>query len=140
MSHARRLTALVATLLTLALVLGALPAFGEPSTPTVVFHVTVAGTDLFGMDAATAHAAIAAACTTPTLEPLDAVAAETTFTLYTCNKEENLPSIRVSSDFVVEQKLPGGYLILRHAVPRKEVERRAQVAEASCTSKNPHLG
>jgi len=81
MSHARRLTALVATLLTLALVLGALPAFGEPSTPTVVFHVTVAGTDLFGMDAATAHAAIAAACTTPTLEPLDAVAAETTFTL-----------------------------------------------------------
>lgn len=80
MTRARRLTGLVAMLLTFALVAGVVPALGEPSQ-SVAFHVTVAGVDLFGMDALQAHDAIAAACTTPTLAPLDAVAAETTFTL-----------------------------------------------------------
>lgn len=42
----------------------------------------------------------------------------TSFDLYTCNKEENLASINVSTDFTIEQRMPGGYLVLKHRVPR----------------------
>lgn len=36
------------------------------------------------------------------------------FDLYTYVKEDNLASIRISSDFVVDQEIPGGYLVLKH--------------------------
>lgn len=42
----------------------------------------------------------------------------TSFDLYTYNKEENLASIRVSSGYAIEQRMPGGYLVLKHEVPR----------------------
>lgn len=79
----RRFSRLVAAVLAATLVLGAAPAFAEPAEPTVVAHVTVAGTalDLFGMTAVEAHDAIAAACVKPNLAPLQAVAAGAGFTL-----------------------------------------------------------
>jgi len=42
------------------------------------------------------------------------ISRETSFALYTYVKEENYASIRVSSDFIVEQRMPGAYLLLRH--------------------------
>ena len=50
---------------------------------------------------------------------LKSIASETTFALYTYNKEENLASIHVSPDFTVEQRMPGGYLVLKHNVDKK---------------------
>lgn len=83
---------LVSAALTLTLVLGAVPAFAAGSgTPapdaTVTAHVHVAGADvdLFGLNAADARTAIAAACTTPTLAPLAVDATGTMFTLAVSN-------------------------------------------------------
>jgi lipoprotein-anchoring transpeptidase ErfK/SrfK len=73
----------VAAALALTLVLGIVPAFaadGDPG-PVVVAHVTVSGTDLFGMTEPQARAAVAAACTTPTLAPLSIDASGQAFTL-----------------------------------------------------------
>jgi lipoprotein-anchoring transpeptidase ErfK/SrfK len=61
----------VSVALALTLVLGVAPAFALDGEPTVTANVTVAGVSLTGMTAVQAHDAIAAACTTPTLEPLE---------------------------------------------------------------------
>jgi hypothetical protein len=45
---------------------------------------------------------------------LNDITNKTKFPLYTYVKEENLASIRVSSDFIVEQRVPGGYLMIQH--------------------------
>jgi hypothetical protein len=50
---------------------------------------------------------------------LQSIANETSFELYTHVKEENLASIRVSSDYVIQQKIPGGYLVLKHIADKK---------------------
>lgn len=50
---------------------------------------------------------------------LKSVISETTLTLYTFVKEENFASIHVSSDFIIEQKMPGGYMVLKHLVNKK---------------------
>jgi GNAT superfamily N-acetyltransferase len=45
---------------------------------------------------------------------IKAIARESGFDLYTYVKKNNLASIHISSDFVVEQNIPGGYLVLKH--------------------------
>jgi len=81
MISARRFSSLIALTLALALAAGVVPAIAEPAPPTVLYHVTVSGADLYGTALADVPAAVAAACTTPALAPLAARAVGTTFTL-----------------------------------------------------------
>jgi lipoprotein-anchoring transpeptidase ErfK/SrfK len=75
MISARRVSSFVALTLALMLAVGIVPVFAEPTPATVLYHVTMCGTDLIGMDATQAVAAISTACTSETLKPLDTVAA-----------------------------------------------------------------
>jgi len=47
------------------------------------------------------------------------IAGEAGFDLYTHVKEENIASMRISPGYVVHQRIPGGYLVLKH-IYRKE--------------------
>lgn len=42
------------------------------------------------------------------------ISSETAFALYTYVKEENRASMSVSSHFIIEQRMPCGYLLLKH--------------------------
>jgi GNAT superfamily N-acetyltransferase len=45
---------------------------------------------------------------------IKSISNETAFALYTYVKEDNHASMHVSSDFIIEQRMPGGYLLLKH--------------------------
>lgn len=81
MSARLRWSRFVAAALAVVLVVGIVPAFAADAGSTLTYHVTVSGTDLYGTALTDMTAAVAAACTTPTLAPLAATAISTTFTL-----------------------------------------------------------